>query len=77
LKTVDAVSPVPAKTLLATLIAFIVIYAFFMAAFLFFVLRIIRKGPDEVSDHAEASGSLKNAFRPQIMGKPLAASEDK
>jgi cytochrome d ubiquinol oxidase subunit I len=77
LRTADAVSPVPAKTLLATLIAFIGIYAFFMAAFLFFVLRIIRKGPDEVSDHAEASGSLKNAFRPQIMGKPLAASEDK
>jgi cytochrome d ubiquinol oxidase subunit I len=77
LKTIDAVSPVPAKTLLATLIAFIGIYAFFMAAFLFFVLRIIRRGPEELSDHAEASGSLKNAFRPQIMGNPLAASEGK
>jgi cytochrome bd ubiquinol oxidase subunit I len=67
LKTIDAVSPVPAQTLLATLIAFVCIYASFMAAFLFFVVRIIRRGPESTSIHAEASGSLKNAFRPQVL----------
>ena len=67
LKTIDAVSPVPAQTLLATLIAFVCIYAFFMAAFLFFVLRTIRRGPGLSPSHAEASGSLKNALRPQVL----------
>jgi cytochrome d ubiquinol oxidase subunit I len=67
LKTVDAVSPVPAQTLLATLIAFVCIYASFMTAFLFFVVRILRRGPESASIHAEASGSLKNAFRPQVL----------
>jgi cytochrome d ubiquinol oxidase subunit I len=67
LRTIDAVSPVPAQTLLATLIAFVCIYAFFMAAFLFFVARIIRRGPDRALAQAEASGSLKNAFRPNVL----------
>jgi cytochrome d ubiquinol oxidase subunit I len=67
LRTIDAVSPVPAQTLLATLIAFICIYAFFMAAFLFFVARIIRRGPDLAHAQADASGSLKNAFRPHVL----------
>jgi cytochrome d ubiquinol oxidase subunit I len=67
LKTVDAVSPVPAQTLLATLIAFVCIYAFFMAAFLIFVARIIRRGPESSPAHAEASGSLKNALRPSVL----------
>jgi cytochrome d ubiquinol oxidase subunit I len=75
LKTVDAVSPVPAATLLATLIACVCIYAFFMTAFLYFVLRIIRRGPEEAPAHADASGSLKNAFRPQIMDKTTAVME--
>ena len=67
LRTVDAVSSVPAKTLLATLIAFVCIYAFFMAAFLFFVAHIIRRGPVLALPQAEASGSLKNAFRPHVL----------
>jgi cytochrome bd ubiquinol oxidase subunit I len=67
LRTIDAVSPVPAQTLLATLIAFVCIYAFFMTAFLIFVARIIRRGPESASIHAEASGSLKNALRPQVL----------
>jgi cytochrome d ubiquinol oxidase subunit I len=67
LRTIDAVSPVPAQTLLATLIAFICIYAFFMTAFLIFVVRIIRRGPELAPVNAEASGSLKNALRPQVL----------
>lgn len=74
LRTIDAVSPVPAQTLLATLIAFICIYTFFMAAFLFFVARIIRRGPESASIHAEASGSLKNALRPKVLDSPNATA---
>jgi cytochrome d ubiquinol oxidase subunit I len=67
LRTVDAVSPVPPRTLLSTLIAFVCVYAVFMAAFLIFALRIIRRGPGEAPPHAEASGSVKNAFRPFVL----------
>jgi hypothetical protein len=38
-----------------------------MAAFLFFVVRIIRRGPDLSLAQADASGSLKNAFRPNVL----------
>jgi cytochrome bd ubiquinol oxidase subunit I len=72
LRTVDAVSPVPAGTLLSTLIAFIFVYAFFMTAFLIFVFRMIRRGPEAAPDHAEASASLKNALRPQVLDSPTA-----
>jgi cytochrome d ubiquinol oxidase subunit I len=63
LRTADAVSPVPASVLLSTLIAFVSIYALFMTAFLFFTLRLIRRGPQAAPAHAEASGSLKPALR--------------
>jgi len=67
LRTADAVSPVPAGVLLSTLIAFVCIYALFMVAFLFFTFRMIRRGPQAAPNHAEASGSLKHALRPQVM----------
>jgi cytochrome d ubiquinol oxidase subunit I len=67
LRTADAVSPVPSETLLATLIGFVCVYALFMTAFLVFTLRLIRRGPKAAPPHAEASGSLKYAFKPQVM----------
>ena len=70
LRTVDAVSPVPAQALLSTLIAFVCVYAVFITAFLVFAFRIIRRGPDEVPPYAEASGSVKNAFRPYVLDSP-------
>jgi len=70
LRTVDAVSPVPAHALLSTLIGFVCVYSVFMSAFLIFTLRIIRRGPAEAPPHAEASGSLKNAFRPHVLDSP-------
>src|SRR5258707_12116318 len=51
LRTVDAVSPVPAGTLLSTLIAFIIVYTFFVTAFLIFVFRMIRRGPEAAPGH--------------------------
>ena len=73
LRTVDAVSPVPAGVLLSTLILFVCIYALFMAAFLAFALRMIRRGPEAAPAQAEASGSLKRALRPQVMNDRAAA----
>jgi cytochrome d ubiquinol oxidase subunit I len=70
LHTRDAVSPVPAGALLSTLIAFVLIYTVFMTAFLFFTLRAIRRGPAEAPAYAAASGSLKNAFRPNVLDHP-------
>ncbi|MFC5422850.1 cytochrome ubiquinol oxidase subunit I [Bosea eneae] len=56
LRTADAVSPIPAQTLLTTLIAFVCVYSVFFAAFLVFTLRIIRNGPAELPEHAVVSG---------------------
>ncbi len=70
LRTVDAISPVPAQALLSTLIAFVCVYAVFISAFLVFTLHIVRRGPAAAPAHAEASGSLKNAFRPHVLDNP-------
>ncbi len=67
LRTVEAVSPVPAAALLSTLIAFVCVYSLFMAAFLMFARYMIRRGPDLSPAQTEASGSVKNALRPQVM----------
>jgi cytochrome d ubiquinol oxidase subunit I len=67
LRTVDAVSPVPGGALLSTLIAFVCVYTLFMAAFLMFARHMIRRGPDLSPAQTEASGSVKNALRPQVM----------
>ncbi len=70
LRTVDAISPVPAGVLLSTLIAFVCIYALFMAAFLVFAARMIRRGPSAAPAQAEASGSLKPALKSAVMNDP-------
>jgi cytochrome d ubiquinol oxidase subunit I len=68
MRTADAVSPVPAATLLSTLIAFVCVYAVFFGAFLIFTLRLIRRGPAGLPAHALPSGSLKRDLRPEIAG---------
>jgi cytochrome bd ubiquinol oxidase subunit I len=68
MRTADAVSPVPAATLLTTLIAFVCVYAVFFGAFLVFTLRLIRRGPVGLPAHALPSGSLKRDLRPEIAG---------
>jgi cytochrome d ubiquinol oxidase subunit I len=68
MRTADAVSPVPAATLLSTLIAFVCVYAVFLGAFLIFTLRLIRRGPAGLPAHALPSGSLKRDLRPEIAG---------
>jgi cytochrome d ubiquinol oxidase subunit I len=67
LRTVDAVSPVPARVLLSSFIAFVLIYGIFMSAFLVFALRMIRRGPVLAPAQAEPSGSLKLGLTARIM----------
>ena len=69
LRTIDATSPVPAHALLSSLILFVCVYTVFISAMLVFTVRIIRRGPADTPPHAEASGSLKNAFRPHVFDK--------
>src|SRR5262249_10974102 len=45
LRTADAISPVPAPVLLASLVSFVCVYTVFMTAFLIFTTRIVRRGP--------------------------------
>jgi cytochrome d ubiquinol oxidase subunit I len=68
LRTADAVSPVPASTLLTTLITFVCVYTVFFLAFLIFTLRLIRRGPSGLPAHALPSGSLKRDLRPEVAG---------
>lgn len=68
MRTADAVSPVPAATLLTTLIAFVCAYSVVLGAFLIFTLRLIRRGPVGLPAHALPSGSLKRDLRPEIAG---------
>jgi cytochrome d ubiquinol oxidase subunit I len=68
MRTADAMSPVPASTLLSTLIVFVGVYAIFFLAFLVFTLRLIRRGPEGLPAHALPSGSLKRDLRPAIAG---------
>jgi cytochrome d ubiquinol oxidase subunit I len=74
LRTLDAVSPVPADALLSSLIAFICIYALFLTAFVLFALRMIRRGPQGAPAQAEASGSLKQALKPRVMNASIGGS---
>jgi cytochrome d ubiquinol oxidase subunit I len=68
MRTADALSPVPATTLLSTLILFVCVYAVFFGAFLVFTLRLIRRGPSGLPAHTLPSGSLKRGLRPEIAG---------
>ena len=68
MRTADAVSPVPAATLLSSLIVFVCVYAVFLSAFLVFTLRLIRRGPEGLPAYALPSGSLKRDLRPAVAG---------
>jgi cytochrome d ubiquinol oxidase subunit I len=73
LRTVDAVSPVPARVLLSSFAAFVLIYGIFMSAFLVFALRMIRRGPVLAPDQAEPSGSLKLGLTTRVMNSAASA----
>ncbi|MEH2561544.1 cytochrome ubiquinol oxidase subunit I [Bradyrhizobium sp. AZCC 2289] len=74
LRTIDAVSPVPADALLSSLIAFVCIYGLFGTSFVLFAFRMIRRGPQDAPAQAEASGSLKQALKARMMNAPISGN---
>jgi cytochrome d ubiquinol oxidase subunit I len=47
LRTADAVSPVPGGSVLASLILFVLVYGIVFGAGLYYILKLIQRGPDE------------------------------
>ena len=68
-RTADAVAPLRAGQVSASLIGFLVIYAIVFSAGALYILRLIAQGPDE--DGPPAS------VRPRAPGSPLAAIEER
>jgi cytochrome d ubiquinol oxidase subunit I len=69
LRTADAVSPVAAGAIATTLVAFAVIYNLLLATFLWFLVRIILRGPDDVEVPPPLRQGLdKAAVRPSASG---------
>jgi cytochrome d ubiquinol oxidase subunit I len=66
LRTADSVSPVSAATVATSLALFVVAYVFLFAAFLYFVDRVIRKGPDEGELPPQVPEAMRGA-RPALV----------
>ena len=62
--TADVASELPAPVVLASLLSFVAIYAAVMAAYLYYVLKVIRKGPTAGPIHPAAgeTGPARPAF---------------
>ncbi|MCW8279109.1 cytochrome ubiquinol oxidase subunit I [Pseudomonas sp. PCH199] len=67
LRTADAVSPVPANSMLFTLILFAITYTVFLVSFIAITCNVIRKGPSDIAAHSPYGGSLKRAL---MIAKP-------
>ncbi len=65
LRTADSVSPVSAGSVLWSLMLFVVFYGILLAAFLYFVRKVIRRGPVDAPAVAHPSGTVKRAFMPR------------
>jgi cytochrome d ubiquinol oxidase subunit I len=67
LRTADAISPVAASSVLTTLILFVVVYGIVFAMGIYYINRLIAKGPQ---------GSLVEAPRGLTLGRPLSSASD-
>jgi cytochrome bd ubiquinol oxidase subunit I len=66
LRTADAVSPVPAGKVLTTLILFVIVYSIVFAMGIYYMNRLIERGPQGRSATHDA----------KFAARPLAAAED-
>ncbi|HEX5340090.1 MAG TPA: cytochrome ubiquinol oxidase subunit I [Gammaproteobacteria bacterium] len=64
MRTADASSPLPAGRVLSSLLAFVGIYLVVFWAYLYYLLKVIRKGPDDTAPHpaAGAEAPARPAF---------------
>jgi cytochrome d ubiquinol oxidase subunit I len=63
LRTADAVSPVPGGSVLASLILFVLVYGVVFGAGLFYIAKLVRRGPDETPPVPE-EGEADLSHRP-------------
>jgi cytochrome bd ubiquinol oxidase subunit I len=56
LRTLDAASPVPAASIVASLVMLVLIYGVVFTAGAYYINRLIRKGPDETAAHELQQG---------------------
>ncbi|MFC1504882.1 cytochrome ubiquinol oxidase subunit I [Thermodesulfobacteriota bacterium] len=71
LRTADSVSPVGGTPIAISLLAFIVTYGFVFGAGCYYIVKLIRKGPEPSDDvHAYGDHGLKT---PPLVGKPISA----
>ena len=64
LRTVDVASQQPAALVLASLLTFVAVYAAVMAAYLYYLLKVIRRGPEDAAPHplVDELGPARPAF---------------
>jgi len=64
LRTADVATPLPTAQVLGSLLAFIAVYAAVMAAYLYYLLKVIRTGPVDALPHPAGGAALpaKPAF---------------
>jgi cytochrome bd ubiquinol oxidase subunit I len=67
LRTADAISPVPAATVAQTLALFVIVYGIVFAAGIYFIKRLIEKGP---------AGRLIEPSSPGGANRPIAAAAE-
>ena len=67
LRTADAASPHPAAMVLGSLLAFVAAYAAVMGAYLYYLLKVIRKGAEDGTPHP-AGGDAPGPARPAFGG---------
>jgi cytochrome bd ubiquinol oxidase subunit I len=58
LRTADAVSPVPSGSVAATLILFVAIYLIVFSFGIYFINRLIARGPEDTAPHEGASRTI-------------------
>jgi cytochrome d ubiquinol oxidase subunit I len=66
LRTADAVSPVPATPIAISLTAFVVTYGFIFSAGIFYIFKLIAKGPDSLEDAYGDHGVKKPVLAPGL-----------
>ena len=62
LRTAEGASSLPAEQVLSTLITFFVLYAVLFFAYVFYMVRTIRRGPDSVPQGQEPKAPARPAF---------------
>jgi cytochrome d ubiquinol oxidase subunit I len=77
MRTADAVSPVSAAQVWSSLTAFVIVYGTLFAAYLFYLLHIIRQGPGTEVTSVDHS-AIEKPLSPETHGRPaFVPTEDK